>query len=414
MFQLQKEGKEVKNINPIRIEDGIHTIEISQKTGGYHYIKNVVAPLFDYAHHTNDENLIHVLKSDKVKLNELFEVNYNFKDGINMRINKSDIQEFNYIKYIINPSSLSNNCFEPENLYIPVRDNRIIDNTLAGVINDFNYLGATYDKDWHFSYDRLSLSRIDLTRNIYFDIDVNLCELIRLFKKSYRKSNFLPVSFGDERDKHSFRIKSQDDSQSLSVYDKIYEIKNHHKNSDVKYDSMNILRVEISLKRSEFIRMLKETCSVDELSMMSFDEMIYKVYFLRNRVFRKYLSLVFRCSGKHYPFDVAQRIIRKEIDSSVDVERMIYFMNKVSNSVTYHIAMEKTMRHFNISQNVFFRIERLFDKINVNPICFVKNSDSKSMESFYKMMFNQKYYSRYTGEFFTSLNNKLKLISSEM
>ena len=28
MFQLQKEGKEVKNINPIRIEDGIHTIEI--------------------------------------------------------------------------------------------------------------------------------------------------------------------------------------------------------------------------------------------------------------------------------------------------------------------------------------------------------------------------------------------------
>ena len=256
MFQLQKEGKEVKNINPIRIEDGIHTIEISQKTGGYHYIKNVVASLFDYAHHTNDENLIHVLKSDKAKLNELFEVNYNFKDGINMRINKSDIQEFNYIKYIINPSSLSNNYFEPENLYIPVRDNRIIDNMLAGVINDFNYLGATYDKDWHFSYDRLSLSRIDLTRNIYFDIDVNLCELIRLFKKSYRKSNFLPVSFGDERDKHSFRIKSQDDSQSLSVYDKIYEIKNHHKNSDVKYDSMNILRVEISLKRSEYIRML--------------------------------------------------------------------------------------------------------------------------------------------------------------
>ena len=85
MFQLQKEGKEVKNINPIRIQDGIHTIEISQKTGGYHYIKNVVAPLFDYAHHTNDENLIHVLKSDKVKLNELFEVNYNFKDGITMR-----------------------------------------------------------------------------------------------------------------------------------------------------------------------------------------------------------------------------------------------------------------------------------------------------------------------------------------
>ena len=404
----------MKNITPLRIEDGIHTIEISQKTGGYHYIKGVVAPLFDYAHQTNNENLIHVLKSDKTKLNELFEVNYNFKDGITMRINKSDIQEFNFIKYIINPSSLSNNCFVPENLYIPVRDQRLINNTLTDVINCFNDLGVIYGKNWRFSFDRLSLSRIDLTRNIYFDSDVNLCELIRLFKKSYRKSNFLPVTFGDERDKHSFRIKSQDDSQSVSVYDKIYEIKNHRNNQDPKYDRLNILRIEVSLQRSEFIRLLKETNTMEELFNMSFDEMLYRVYFLRYRIFRKYMNNIFRCSGKHYPFDIAERIIRKEIDSTVDIERMIYFMNKVSNSFTYSTAMEKTMRHYNISQNVFFRIERLFDKINVNPICFVKNSDSKSMESFYKMMFDQRYYSRYTGEFFTSLNDKMKLICSDM
>ena len=147
---------------------------------------------------------------------------------------------------------------------------------------------------------------------------------------------------------------------------------------------------------------------------MSLDEMLYRVYFLRNKIFRKYLNQVFRCCGKHLPYDIADRIIRKRIDSPVDRERMLYFMNKVSNSFTYGTAMKKTMSHFKISNSAFFRIERLFDQIKVNPITFYKNSDSKSIECFNTLLFQSNYYSKFTGEFFSCLNDKMRLIGSSM
>ena len=404
----------MKKIEPIRIVDGIHTIEISQKAGGYHYIRGIIAPIFEIAHETNDENMIHVLKSDKHKMNELFEVNYNFPEGLAMKINKAEDIEFNYIKYILNPSSLSNGQFIPEQLYIPVKDARIIENTMDDTIYRFNILGKDVHKDWKFRRDKLSISRIDFTRDIYFNSNVDLTEMIRLFKKAYKRHNYKMDSFKDERDLHSFRINSSDKSQTITVYDKAYEIKNHRNNHDAKYNDLNILRIEISLKRSEYIKMLYETYTSKKLGKMTFDEVLYHIYTYRNRIFRKYINMVFRCNGRHLPYDVAERIIRKEVDSSIDRERMLYFMNKVSNSFTYGTAMRKTMEYFKMSKSAFMRMERLFNEINVNPITFIKNSDTKSIDSFCKVLFDERYYSGYTGEFLSTLNGKLKMIGFYM
>ena len=89
-------------------------------------------------------------------------------------------------------------------------------------------------------------------------------------------------------------------------------------------------------------------------------------------------------------------------------------MNKVSNSFTYGTAMRKTMEYFKMSKNAFMRMERLFNEINVNPITFIKNSDSKYIDSFCKVLFDEKYYSGYTGEFLSTLNGKLKMIGFYM
>ena len=231
-------------------------------------------------------------------------------------------------------------------------------------------------RKWLFDVDRLSLSRVDITWNLYFPEKADLTEVIRLFKHGYRKKKDRVVTFRDaKKDRHSFRVVYPD--VVLTVYDKSFQVRQKHRKTR---DRMQILRIELSLKRSAYLRMLKLPVGVD------YDKVLQDAVIAMSRVLKKYMKRMFPYVGRHLPYPTAVKEIQEKVDDEELREKMLYLLNKTARSDSLSTAMEKTMVEYGMGKKEMEKLLKKFDQVDVNPITFKKDSKMKELPGVRKML----------------------------
>lgn len=251
---------------------------------------------------------------------------------------------------------------------------------VVAVIED-EFYDEEHHSIWELNKEDLSLSRVDLTWNLYFPEETDLTELIRLFKHGHHSKTAKVKQFHDSvKDKHSFRLKFSD--MTLTVYDKNFQITRKGQTIENETDGTNILRIELSMKRNAYYRALK----LKPGKKLSYDVILHKLCKHGSKLIRKQMKKLFPCDGKHLPYQKAKRRIEKEITNKKTQEKMLYLLEKTSRSDTLDHAIKKTQERYRIGEKGMKSLLKQFDAIQVNPITFRKDSKIKKVESFRKML----------------------------
>lgn len=362
------------------IENGIHTIELYLRSMSYDKTQAVVDDLYQYQK-ASDKNVIRKERQGKHGINRRYFV-YDgiFPEGIALRIDQ--VNPMGGIRFIVNPSTLDTQEYDPLALYTPSNKSHLIKNAFGTVEREFTdskHYGLFEHRPWYFDKKDLSLSRIDLTWNLHFDEETDLAEVIRLFHHADIEK-YQQESFDDkEKDKHSFTIRKG--SVTFTVYDKNYETKKHKK-IDTDYTDI-ILRIEIKIEREGF----KSCFSLTEKPKdYTFDELLMYAYKNRNKILDKYLDKLFPNEGEHLPYQKADAKIKTEADPQYQ-EAMRHLIKETSRLKNYTRAKEDTMKKFKLGREKIEYLLNEFDRINLSPITLKKDAKTKSIPCFKTMDF---------------------------
>ena len=207
---------------------------------------------------------------------------------------------------------------------------------------------------------------MDLTWNFYLSNEIDLTEIIRLFKHGQRKKTTKLDTFQDKnKDQHSFRMRFSD--TTLTVYDKDFQVT--QKGLRVG-DNANILRVELSMQRRAYMRSLELKDRTD----ISMDEVLYRLYQKNYDLIHHYIDFLCPCTGKHLPYQKAVKEIENQVNQPDIREKMLYFLEKASRSNNLCHAVEKTKEQYHLGRKGIDRLLKRFDEVDVNPITFQKDS----------------------------------------
>lgn len=227
---------------------------------------------------------------------------------------------------------------------------------------------------WKLDHRHLSLSRVDLTWNLYLPQETEVTDLIRLFKQSNRKKKDTVITFSNPLlDKHSFRLKRGD--MMLTVYDKQFQISQRTK-QPVHPKKQQILRIEFAMRRKEYLSVMK--LSRD----MPFDQVLWRMITAIDSIPERYLEKLFPCAGSHWRYPEAKKLIEAADLSAKKKEQMLFLLKKASRCRSLTAAVEQLQRECRISTKGMKRIWREFDRLDVNPITLPKQSKLFQFPSF--------------------------------
>lgn len=360
----------------IFVERGIHTVELYLNQLSYAEVQTIVEDLYHLQRQTG-ETLIVQTKKDSLNVRGAYEVHGYLPEGMLMKVYQES-QRPSAIRIILNPSTLTSGEYVPERLYWPEMlywsKKKFLKQMVKFIQEEFE--NTKQHRKWQFDVERLSLSRVDITWNLYFPAEADLTEVIRLFKHGYRKKKERVVTFRDaKKNRHSFRVVYPD--VVLTVYDKSFQVRQKHRKTR---DRMQILRIEVSLKRSAYLRMLKLPVNVN------YDEVLQDAVIAMSKVLKKYLKRMFPCVGRHLPYPTAVKEIQEKVADEELREKMLFLLNKASRSDSLSMAMEKTMVEYGMGKKEMEKLLKKFDKVNVNPITFKKDSKMKELPGVRKML----------------------------
>ena len=354
----------------IFVERGIHTVELYLNQLSYAEVQTIVEDLYHLQRQTGEAIIVQT-KKDSLNVRGAYEVHGYWPEGMLMKVYQES-QRPSAIRIILNPSTLITREYVPERLYWPKK--KFLKQMVKFIQEEFE--NTKRHRKWQFDVERLSLSRVDITWNLYFPAEADLTEVIRLFKHGYRKKKDRVVTFRDaKKDRHSFRVVYPD--VVLTVYDKSFQVRQKHRETR---DGMQILRIELSLKRSAYLRMLKLPVGVD------YDEVLQDAVISMSKVLKKYLKRMFPCVGRHLTYPTAVKEIQEKVADEVLREKMMFLLNKASRSDSLSMAMEKTMVEYGMGKKDVEKLLKKFDQVDVNPITFKKDSKMKELPGIRKML----------------------------
>ena len=354
----------------IFVERGIHTVELYLNQMPYAEVQTIVEDLYHLQRQTGEAIIVQT-KKDSLNVRGAYEVHGYWPEGMLMKVYQES-QRPSAIRIILNPSTLITREYVPERLYWPKK--KFLKQMVKFIQEEFE--NTKQHRKWQFDVERLSLSRVDITWNLYFPAEADLTEVIRLFKHGYRKKKDRVVTFRDaKKDRHSFRVVYPD--VVLTVYDKSFQVRQKHRET---IEGMQILRIEVSLKRSAYLRMLKLPVGVD------YDEVLQDAVISMSKVLKKYLKRMFPCVGRHLTYPTAVKEIQEKVADEVLREKMMFLLNKASRSDSLSMAMEKTMVEYGMGKKDVEKLLKKFDQVDVNPITFKKDSKMKELPGIRKML----------------------------
>ena len=357
-----------------KIRYGIHTVEFYARNLKYDKMQQIIDALEDADDEIFQEQKTVCINNDFYATDNFYHSKYLEQYGIIMDLNQT-ISTPSGIRLAINPGTYLTRKYNPLTLYRPTSNAT----TLKRILYAIRKRLSTLCNSKKIKKKKFSLSRIDLTCDLLFDPDVDLTEIIRLFRKSYRpryfKEDYSSLK-GQKIDKnYCFRIHSK--HISITAYDKSYDmIRKGYRKKNSKYNQ--VLRIEISLDHEGYKRKL----GAKQIKELSYDEILFQAYTELPDILQSYMKKIFPCSGKILPYEKAKAIIEREITDDTEQEQMLYLLKKASSDACLNVAAEKCMNRFGVSKKVIIRLYKDFDKLDLNVLTFKKDSRIKSLNSF--------------------------------
>lgn len=304
-----------------KVEMGIHTIELY--TGALKYSET--QKVIDYV---TDKGAIQIRSSDPYNLDRRMKSSYFIDRGITMRIHQSH-NKSNGISFAVNPTSLLSRKYQPLKLYKPTKGN--VMDMLEQLETLFKEIQLSHCDKPVINPENLSLSRMDLTLDLYCSKDTNLSSLIRIFRKSKCPRHYKRHELKGEK-AHYFSFKNK--KCCFKVYDKVYELKKFDR-CPPEIKNQKILRLEVSVKREKFLKYfnLKRDHNLYIMLNAGYKE-------IRN-VLVYYLDKLFPSSGTHLPYlshragtcglhvHISRAAFGKtEQEQDAPIARVLYFFEK--------------------------------------------------------------------------------------
>ncbi len=348
-----------------KVESGIHTIELYACNLKYSQVQKILDRQSEsgtiFIDSRDDYNVDHSAKF--------------YRDGIRFAVHQSH-NKSNGTGFIFSPSSLLEGQDMPLALYKPGKDScHEIQCRVENAMHKIGLETNNYDGELVMKGEDLSLSQMDLTMNLWFDKDVDLTEIIRLFSKGnipeyFKRYTYSQKKYGDIN-RYCFIMKSK--GITFKVYDKIHELKDNNRGSK-KLQSKNVLRIEVSIKRKEFIR--KFELDKDD----SLHKMLKTGYKNLGPVIVNYAGKIFPCHGKHIRYDSAKKAIEHADIKPKIKKQMLFLLEKTSDGDGLDTALEKLKKEYKIKdQRTVKNIYTSFDKLEINPITLRNDSSIKEM-----------------------------------
>lgn len=309
-----------------------------------------------------------------------------------MRIYQSH-NKSNGISFAVNPSTLLSQTYRPLKLFRPTKSNV---QRLKGQFKEiFEEIKLSHHGTPIITPEDLSLSRIDLTVDLYFSKDTNLSSLIHIFRKSKCLRHHKRHELEGET-AHYFSIETK--KSCFKIYDKIYELKKFHR-CPPEMKGQNVLRLEVTMKREKFLKHFNLKRKDDLYVMLNTAHQQIR------DVFCHYLNQLFPASGTHLPYAEAIRKIKWSAFDSKTKEQMLFLVEKTSRSAGLDTAAHKWKKAYNIVGNhAFDQLTKMFDQIDVNPVT-LRVKEKHNIPCLRKMILSEigyiqsiKYLKQYTFE----------------
>ena len=331
------------------IKMGIHTIELYAGNLKYHQIQKTID-------HLVEQRSIQQIYSDPYSIDRHLKSVYLVDRGVRMLLHQSH-NKSNGISFAVNPSTLLEGAYQPLKLYRPAKANVAVLQSRIGDFMDEIHL-SDHGKPILVPAE-LSLSRMDLTADLYFDKSADIPSLIRLFRKSMIPRHYKRRELKGKED-YFFELSTK--KISFKIYDKIYELTQNDR-CPQKYRDRKILRLEVSMKREAFLDRLNLGRKDDLYTMLKAgyghirDEINY------------FLDKLFPARGIHLPYPEAEKRIQEcKLDSDIQ-EQMLFLLEKTSRGAGLDTAAQKWTKTYNIvNTRKFHSLMKQFDKLHVNPI----------------------------------------------
>ena len=357
------------------IECGVHTLELYLGQLSYADVDAMIEDLYDLAKKQKTPELIRQREKHPSSLKRSYDVHGLLPDGIILQIDQQ-FQIPSAIRIIVNPSTLSSGAYGPEALYHPKMYDGVLQKAVSLLKETF--ANTQEHRRWKFDPQHLSLSRVDLTWNLYLPPETEVPDLIRLFKQSCHKGTDTRVTFSDPlQDKHSFRLQRGD--MMLTVYDKQFQISQRTKRP-VKPKKKQILRIEFALRRKEYLRVMKLS------NDMPLDPLFWTIVCGMESIPGRYLAKQFPCTGTHWCYPEAKKRIEAAILQADRKELILFLLEKASRCKSLTGAMEQTQQEYGLSTKRMKHILKEFDRLDVNPITLPKRSKLSRFPSFRRIL----------------------------
>lgn len=347
------------------IKMGIHTIELYAGNLKYHQIQRVIDQLVE-------QKAIQQIFSDSYSIDRHLKSTYLVDQGIRMRLYQSH-DKSNGISFAINPATLLEGSYQPLSLYRPTKANvSELQEQLVSIMEtiqlcDYNHSVYTLDESSLSQLD-LSLSRMDLTADLYLDKSADIPSLIRLFRKSMIPRHYKRCEL-DGKHAHFFGFSTK--KIFFKVYDKIYELAQDNR-CPKKHRDKKILRLEVSVKREAFLKKLDLNRKDDLYTMLKagYDNVYAAIH--------DFLDKLFPARGIHLPYPEAEKKIQKcRLDSDIK-EQMLFLLKKTSRGAGLDIAAKKWKIHYKIvDSRKFHSIMKQFDQLCVNPVTLTSQENQE-------------------------------------
>lgn len=357
-----------------KVEYGIHTIELSDNTLKYHEVQKIVE-------HISSITPLQFTEKDKLNINRIIECKHYADKGVRIKLRQTH-NKSNSIAFIITPHTVFIDKYDPVALYTPKKDSwKTIRSSINSIIKEIRFNGR---------FNRLSLSRIDLTADIFFDDAEDLQAWIRIFYKSIRipkyqlnqfRKKSRTVKDSTEANRHSFCIRTSANKKSpdimFKVYDKVYELCSNPENMRCSKSlrSQKILRLELSLRRAAFLRKLHLTRKDKHLTMLE-EGCNCTVQLLQN-----YLYKLTPCTGEHVQYDKAVNIIQSSKLNDALKAQMLNLLKKTSRSDHLTTATQKLIEKYDLKGSRIKKIYAAFNDLGISPITIPNDHKVKKLPS---------------------------------
>ncbi len=351
-----------------KVETGIHTIELYACNLKYSQVQKVIDYLVNKGH-------LRITKHDPLNIDRHMKSDYLVNEGIRMRGYQS-YQYSNGIGLAINPCTLLEGAYQPTELFQPRKKScyKLLEQTSSAMYK-LDMVDNPYQGTLFVEPKDLSLSQMDLTMNLWFDDDVDLTEIVRLFSKGNIPRYFKRYRFKEKKNSYINRYCFIMESEMITfkVYDKIHELKDNNRCPE-ELQSKKVLRIEASIKRKELIRKLK----------LDKDDSLYKMlkagYKKVDSVISDYIDKLFSCRGKYVRYDTAKKMIEKADIKPKNKEQMLFLLQKTSDGDGLDTALKKLKEKYNIkSKGPIKKLYKNFGKLGIAPITLRNDSSIKEM-----------------------------------